>query len=106
LSRHSLQCYGRTASNFDILRALEADYQFDALAHVRPDMRPKGWLISVKAPEAVWLYATVADTLEHAELLVGNHCAVSNEKVRFERVLTDGEIERLDLKPSKVTRYA
>ena len=69
-------------------------------------MRPKGWLISVKAPEAVWLYATVADTLEHAEVLVGNHCAVSNEKVRFERVLTDREIERLDLKPSKVTRYA
>ena len=46
-------------------------------------MRPKGWLISVKAPEAVWLYATVADTLQHAEVLVGNHCAVSNEKVRF-----------------------
>ena len=64
-------------------------------------MRPKGWLISVKAPEAVWLYATVADTLEHAEVLVRNHCAVSNEKVRFERVLTNGEIERLDLKPQQ-----
>jgi hypothetical protein len=69
-------------------------------------MQPKGWLISVKAAEAVWLYATVADTLEHAEVLVGNHCAVSNEKVRFERILTDREIERLGLKPSKVTRYA
>ena len=71
-------------------------------------MQPKGWLISVKAPEdiRVDLYATVADTLEHAEVLVGNHCAVSNEKLRFEIILTDREIERLDLKPSKVTRYA
>ena len=69
-------------------------------------MQPKGWLISVKAAEVVWLYATVADTLEHAEVLVGNHCAVSNARIRYERILTDGEVEWLGLKPGKVTQYA
>ena len=71
-------------------------------------MRPQGWLISVKSPEdiRVDLYATVADTLEHAEVLVGNHCAVSNARIRYERILTDGEVERLGLKPGKVTQYA
>ena len=78
------------------------------IAPCEADVRPQGWLISVKSPEdiRVDLYATVADTLEHAEVLVGNHCAVSNARIRYERILTDGEVERLGLKPGKVTQYA
>ena len=70
------------------------------------NVRFGSWPCRNASAEVVWLYATVADTLEHAEVFVGNHCSVSNEKLRFERILTDREIERLDLKPSKVTRYA
>ena len=58
------------------------------IAPCEADMRPQGWLISVKSPEdiRVDLYATVADTLEHAEVLVGNHCAVSTARIRYERI--------------------
>jgi hypothetical protein len=51
-----------------------------------------GWLISVQTPRADYrpLYATVADTHEHAMVLVGDYCAATIvDTVRFERVLTD-----------------
>ena len=71
-------------------------------------MRPIGWLISVKATKAlrIELYVTVADTREHAEVLVGDHCNVTDETIKLERVLTAGEIERLGVKPGEVKRYA
>ena len=71
-------------------------------------MRPMGWLISVKATKAlrIELYVTVADTRENAEVLVGDHCNVTDETIKLERVLTAGEIERLGVKPGEVKRYA
>ena len=71
-------------------------------------MRPMGWLVSVRATKAlhIELYVTVADTREHAEVLVGDHCNVTNETIKLERVLADGEIERLGLKRGEVKRYA
>jgi hypothetical protein len=72
-------------------------------------MRPMGWLFSVQTPEAPHrpLYATVANTHEHAKVLVGNYCSATiKTTIRFERVLTDGEITRLGLKPGEVKLYA
>ncbi len=72
-------------------------------------MRPMGWLISVQTPGATYrqLYATVANTYEHAIVLVGDYCAAGiNETVRFERVLTDGEIKLLGLRPGEVKLYS
>ena len=72
-------------------------------------MRPMGWLISVQAIGASHrrLYATVADTHERAKVQVGDYCAATiNDTVRFERVLTDGEVKRLGLQPSEVKLYA
>jgi len=37
----------------------------------------------------------------HAEALVGDHLSVTNERVKFQRRLTNGEIARLGLKPGE-----
>jgi hypothetical protein len=75
-----------------------------------------GWLVAVqgrKDPQQQ-LYAAVAQrqaaypSLEHetghAEVLVGDHLSVTNERVEFQRRLTDGEIVRLGLKAGEVKR--
>jgi hypothetical protein len=41
----------------------------------------------------------------HAEALVGDHLSVTNERLEFQRRLTDGEIARLGLKPGEVKRF-
>jgi hypothetical protein len=75
-----------------------------------------GWLVAVHGPKDPQqrLYAAVAQqkaypSLEHetghAEALVGGHLSVTNERVEFQRRLTDGEIVRLGLKPGKVKRF-
>jgi hypothetical protein len=75
-----------------------------------------GWLVAVQGPKDPMprLYAAVAQrkaypSLEHetghAEALVGDHLSVTNERVEFQRRLTDGEIARLGLKPGKVMRF-
>ena len=71
-------------------------------------MRPMGFLISVQTSEATYpqLYATVANTHEQARLQVFNHCSITNETIRLERVLTDGEIKQLGLQPGEVKLYA
>ena len=71
-------------------------------------MRPMGWLISVQSPEASHrpIYATVADTHERAKVLVQNYCSITNETIRLERILTDGEIKLLGLQPGEVKPYA
>ena len=71
-------------------------------------MQPVGWLISVKATKAlrIELYVTVASTREHAEVLVGDHCNVTDETIKLERILTAGEVERLGVKSGEVKRYA
>ena len=71
-------------------------------------MHPMGWLILVQAPDAQYrpLYATVANSYEQARLQVFNQCSLSNETVRLERILTDGEIKQLGLQPGEVKLYA
>jgi hypothetical protein len=68
------------------------------------DMRPMGWLISVEAPSASYrqLYATVANSYEQARLQVFNHCSITSETIRLERILTEGEIKQLGLQPGEV----
>jgi hypothetical protein len=76
-----------------------------------------GWLVAVQGPKdpQQQLYAAVAQrkaaypSLEyetgHAEALVGDHLSVMNERVEFQRRLTDGEIARLRLKAGEVKRF-
>ena len=76
-----------------------------------------GWLVAVQGPNdpKQRLYAAVAQrkaaypSLEHetghAEALVGEHLSVTNERVEFQRRLTDGEIARLGLKAGEVKRF-
>jgi hypothetical protein len=76
-----------------------------------------GWLVAVQGPKdpQQQLYAAVAQrkavypSLEyetgHAEALVGDHLSVTNERVEFQRRLTDGEIARLRLKAGEVKRF-
>jgi hypothetical protein len=75
-----------------------------------------GWLVAVQGPKGAKprLYAAVAEWMAyscleyeigHAEALVGNHLSVINERVEFQRRLSDGEIARLGLKAGKVTRF-
>ena len=71
-------------------------------------MRPMGWLISVQSRGDGYrpLYATVANSHEQARLQVFNHCSITNETIRLERILTDGEINLLGLQPGEVKLYA
>jgi hypothetical protein len=74
-----------------------------------------GWLVAVQGPNDPMprLYAAVAQqkaypSLEHetghAEALVGD-LLVTNERVEFQRRLTDGEIARLRLMAGEVKRF-
>ena len=71
-------------------------------------MRPLGWLISVQSPAVDHrpLYATVVNSYEQARLQVFNQCALTNETIRLERILTDGEVKQLGLQPGEVKLYA
>ncbi len=76
-----------------------------------------GWLVAVQGPKdpRQRLYAAAAaqrkayPSLEHetghAEALVGDHLSVTNERVEFQRRLTDGEIARLRLMAGEVKRF-
>ena len=75
-----------------------------------------GWLVAVQGPEDLKprLYAAVAERIDytsleyetgHAEALVGDHLSVTNERVEFQRRLTDGEIARLRLKAGEFKRF-
>ena len=56
---------------------------------------------------AEWVtYASLADEAGHAEALVGDRLLVTNERVEFQRRLTDGEVARLGLKVGEVKRFA
>ena len=72
------------------------------------DMRPMGWLISVQALDCSRrpLYATVGKSYEQAKLQVLNHCSLTNEVLRLERILSDEEIKRLGLQPGEIKLYA
>jgi hypothetical protein len=71
-----------------------------------PEKRPLGWIIEVQSLTAVSRrYAVVADNLERAKALVGDHARVTNERIELTRILTDGEIGRLRLSPGEVRAY-
>jgi len=82
-----------------------------------PDQQLNGWLVAVQGPndrqprvyavvaERV-VYASLAYETGHAEALVGDRLLVTNEKVEFQRRLTDGEVARLRLKVGEVKRFA
>jgi hypothetical protein len=67
-----------------------------------------GWLISVQVLNCPRrpLYATVGKSYEQAKLQVFNHCSLTNEVLRLERILSDEEIKRLGLRPCEVKLYA
>jgi hypothetical protein len=82
---------------------------------VTSDQRSLGWVISVRGsndqpklyavvvePKA---YPSVADELARAQALVGDYLSVTNERVEFQRRLTDGEVARLGLKAGEVKRF-
>jgi hypothetical protein len=66
-----------------------------------------GWLISVEARGAIfrWLYATVAYTHEQTRLQVFKQVPLTNEAIRLERILTEGEIKILGLQPGEVKLF-
>ena len=67
-----------------------------------------GFLISVQTPQdsRPRLYATVANSYEQAKTLVGNYCPITNEAVRLEKILTEGETKSLGLQPGEVKLYS
>jgi hypothetical protein len=67
-----------------------------------------GWVIEVQGPSEPrpQLYVTLADSRENAEALVGDHIPVTNHRVTFHKVITDGEVARLGLKQGEVRLYA
>ena len=71
-------------------------------------MRQMGWLISVETPGALyrWLYATVAYTHEQARLQVFKQVPLTNEAIRLERILTDGEVKVLGLQLGEVKLFS
>jgi hypothetical protein len=82
-----------------------------------PDRHLNGWLVAVQGPNdrQPRLYAGVAERVTyaslayeagHAEALVGDLLLVTNERVEFQRRLTDGEVARLGLKVGEVKRFA
>jgi hypothetical protein len=68
---------------------------------------PIGWVVTVWEPAASIpkRYAVVADDVEHAKALIGDYLAVTNQRVEFERVLTDGDVARLELKLGEVKLF-
>ncbi len=73
------------------------------------EKRPMGWIIRVSggAPGTKnGLFAVVANSLEHATVLVGDHLGVTSQSVEMEKILTDGEVTRLGLKLGEVKSYA
>ena len=70
-----------------------------------PQLQPIGYLFSVQEPGGLTrkLYATVADTIADAQVFVGHY--ITNQRIEFCKILTDGEVARLGLKRGEVKRY-
>ena len=80
------------------------------------DQRPLGWLISVQRPNDPELefyavvvepkaYVSIADEPARAEALVGEYLSVTNERLEFQRRLSQGEVALLGLEAGKVKRF-
>jgi len=67
-----------------------------------------GFLISVQAIDGSQrpLYATVAESYEKARVQVVNHCSLTGEIIRLERLLGDMEIKRVGVQSGEVKLYA
>jgi hypothetical protein len=70
------------------------------------NIRPLGWLVSVRTPQGADLYVVAADDRFRAHALAVEHCnAGLAHMVRVERALTEGEVDRYELKLNDVKRY-
>jgi hypothetical protein len=58
-----------------------------------------GWVFAVRGinEPAPRFYATVADDAGHAEALIGDYLAITSERIKFHRLLTDGEVMQLGI---------
>jgi hypothetical protein len=71
-----------------------------------PDNRPKGWLVSVQTTKSLDRYAVGTNDIGDAHALVAEYCKAGlSHAVRPERLLTDGEIDRLQLKHGEVKPF-
>jgi hypothetical protein len=81
------------------------------------DQARMGWLVAVQGrydtqPRlyavggALEKYRSLKDEIAEALARVGDYLSITNERDRFERHLTDGEIARLKLKPGQVKRFS
>jgi hypothetical protein len=70
------------------------------------NIRPLGWLVSVRTLQGADLYVVGADDRFHAYTLAAKHCnAGLAHTVRVERALTEGEVDRYELSLGEVKRY-
>ena len=71
-------------------------------------MRSMGFLLSVAAIDGSRrpLYATVAESYEKARTQVFNHCSLTGEVIRLERLLGEMEIKKIGLQCGEVKLYA
>jgi hypothetical protein len=70
------------------------------------NIRPSGWLVSVRNSGNVDLYVVGADDRFRAHALAVGHCnAGLGHTVRVERALTEGEVDRYELSLNDVKRY-
>jgi hypothetical protein len=71
-------------------------------------MRSIGFLLSVQAIDGSGrpLYATVAESYEKARVQVFNHCCLTAEVIRLERLLGEMEVKRIGLQSGQVKLYA
>jgi hypothetical protein len=71
-----------------------------------PDTRSKGWLVSVQTTERTdWYAVRVGDTSDAHGLVVEYCKARLSHAVRLERLLTDREIDDLQLQQSEVKPF-
>jgi hypothetical protein len=74
---------------------------------MRDNIRPPGWLVSVRTPSGADLYVVGADDRFRAQTLAAEHCnAGLAHTVRVERALTEGEVDRYELSLGEVKRFA
>jgi hypothetical protein len=74
-----------------------------------PEKHPMGWLIEVRAGSPGLRrgrFAVLADNLQRASALVGDFLKVTSQRVELVRILTDGEVSNLGLRPGEVREYA
>ena len=70
------------------------------------NIRPSGWLVSVRNSGNVDLYVVGADDRIRAQALTVGHCNPGlAHTIRVKRALTEGEVDRYELSLNDVKRY-